>query len=1720
MKKVLFYVCPLAIFFAFLISCQIGLGKEVDLEAPVITLTKMQSGSTEVDSSHFGGGVYCKKTVSFFGKATDNVKVESVNAEIKWNNEVDFQPLSSTTLSGDSFQFAFTFETTGIAYIKFVATDEAGNYNVKSSRVVTLLVDDEAPVGKSWYINRKLNGIQYALKPLEELKAIDLDLPENKDAAQNVAFSIHSAFNDEMGIKPGSVLIKIKDESGNLVCEVPNSSSNDYSPVFEITHDILVGGGSQYATGKHYLQVWYDAEDVVTLPESNKAQDIEVDGGWFIWWPESDLPRVSQRPSLDEVTNSIMLNVNEAVTVTITDDDALSEVYCSLLTENEFESIKNTYENDYSQIIDIVPDPEKEKRTKMGVAYSTERDEIIRFNAPAIPQEMYLISYVKDFGGKITTNKELINVSDATSPILFIASPSNNEIPDVQMSADNKNAIATVKGQTIDTSGCSYLEFVWVPNSVEEDNNKKSIIAKELLNDIAEKKDNKEYAPKKDSVKITEFDDGIKLWSVKLGEEEITNTGYIKQNFEFDIDILNDFVFETDNEKNENKFFIVKVTRKDGKSTIQEYKLSADNTKPKIISVNPKNTTQIIESGYDFDLEFDAEKDNGLAIDPSKYQIIERIKDVEKVLANENRYKISKDVLSKYELSGTIPMYIFSAEDIFGNKISTTYTVVVSSLPQLKTITSTAQNVKKGEEIIFNANFSETVGNNSSFEQNKPYLVLEGFSDGLSRKAEYFDGAGSPTLRFKYVAKEGDESSKIEIKYDDEFGVINPNENSNLKEGIDIHLKDGIDINKDNYTDYVLNDKTISVDAVSPKILSYEVIPSGVEKNEDGNYYLNEGKSITAKVVFSEELSDTGAPEFNFTNGMKLKFDSLESKTFIFTGKISDDIDQNGTLSCSNDDSIFISNVENIVDKAGNKLLLSGNIDGDLPSIVVDTKSPEVPSIKKENGEDFPKTDNYQSNVPFKILTNDTDVMLYEYSINGGTSWVNAANGEGTVSIPAGEDTLFAELTARVTDKAGNVSKYPESIELNIKNSFPEFSVECTNPDGYYKLGDEIKFKVSFEEKVKVIKTDENTKIQIAEGKYASLTTPVSDNELSAIYFSYLVTSGDEFTINIPKNGINLGDSVVDLFGFTQNGKILSEDYERSGVKCDAVAPTVKTMFPNDGTTASQSFDGDITNIYTTGNEIRITFSEPVQKGSGKLILRQTAGWAIPPVLTASEYNTICAELDYEDKNILARQDENGKLEEDLEDLGLGVGARNNGYHGTGQYIGPYKKSMQGIKLENGNYIPDIDTKFVLDFDIGIWETTEPHPIGKTFDDKHKYKAPTSTTSASEIRGVLEKAGLHQRVLDVTSANVKVNGNEVTITFPKGLIDQTDALPNGREWELVFEKGTFLDITGNEFGEGLTKDAIQENGTQTEVSNTWQRGRTSITDGSKPLVLIKTNGKEYFNSDKVATPIVRVDRYSYGLGIRQADEDGNLTDSIANDGVKPTGYVRVRIDCETKDASVVYSETRQIKTNGDTPSLISYENDGTDWKEGNKDVAKSYCTTTNLASYDELKTSYEKTFAVGSGSYNASYKGIVASKGTKVNFIDSDVGMEGVFQTVVYMKAPTWDNCKKNSADAGNNNTDISIRGTTGFAGEPYISPFPLRDSRVGSPYLRIIFRESTQQETKTSKDYYWISYEVLVDSSFSNYSWHNANKYDWACNWGLMKPGEFTRVEQMTNWG
>ena len=1710
-KKVKYLLIFVTLTSLLFLSCQIGLGKEVDLEAPTIKLTKMQSGTVELPSARFGGGIYCGKKVSFFGTATDNEGVDSVYAEIKWSNETEYKHFADATLTGESFQFDLTFEQNGTAYIKFVATDKAKNYNVNSSKVVTLLVDDQAPVGEAWYIDRHINGIIYPLKDIEELKKVDFNSQDNKDVAQNVEFSICSAFKDEMGIKPGSISIQIKNEENELICTIPNSSTNDYSPVFRITHETLVKANAALATGRHFLQIWYNAEDIVELPDSNKAQDVQVPGGWFVWEPESDNPKITQSPLPVENTNEVLVNVKDTVYATLFDDDGLKEVFCALLTNSEYNQIKDNQNlvTNIQEIFNRVPEDERSARVKEYHPNSTERDVRLSFTAPDSPQGMYLVCYVKDVCDKTTTKVQLITVTDASAPILHIASPANNSIPEVTMSNDSKSATVTIKGQTLDTSGCTYLEFLWVPNSFNKDNNKKAEKANAVFNTIS----SSEYAPSsEDNAKRSSLENGIKLWSVKLGSEETAGNGYKKQSFNFDIDLLNDFGTEK-NEKNEEKFFVVRVTRKDGKQTIQQYKLSADNLPPVIKSIKPEAKTQIVESNKDYVLEFYAEKTNGVAIDTSKYKIYQsgttsqgEVEDI-KFDSSTSTYKgtISQTTLANWEMKTEKPVFIFEAADIFGNSVSSQYTLIINNLPQLKSITSPApQNCKLGQEIQINANFSSAITLTDA-ELKGSYILLTNIKNGSSEKeciAEYKSGAGSQTIIFEYIPEEGDytEDEYVGVKYE---SVIKQNEDGTkttyaknlincaaLKDGENVHLNTLL-------SSSVLSGKQIKVDAVSPKVSSILV---SADKE-----YLKAGETVTVNVTFTEPILVQGSPKFKFDNMLELSLERSTSDTITFKGKVLSNT-QNGKLGYSNN---CITEENIITDRYGNSLDIS-SISSDTTKYYVDTEKPKSPILTDASEYDISSGEK-NSVVSFKINKKENDdIVKFEYSLDGGTSWTKADEG---MLYEIKQD---ANLCARVIDRAGNISDSSSPIQLQI-DGFPDFIVECTNTDGFYDVGQQINFKVTFDKPVNIKSNNANLTIGTnQDGTPRSITTmtPYS-GKTSEVFFTYIVKQGDEFTIDV--TNVDFGKSIENRLGFKQDGKQPKNACVRSGVRCDTLAPTVKSAIPNDGTKTSPSYIADKNNIYTTGNQIQITFSEPVQKGRGNIILRQTAGWAIPPVLTAEEFNTICNKLTYDDKNKLARQDVSGKLEEDMEDTAVGIQHRNNEYHGTGQFIGPYKKSMQGIKLEKGNYVPDIDTKFVLDFDIGIWETTETHPIGKTFEN-HAYKAPTSTTSAGKIRAVLEKAGLHQRVLDVTSANVKIDENDkssVIITFPAGLIDKTDALPDGREWELVFEKGTFLDIKGNEFGAGLTKDAIQENGTQTEVSNTWKRGRTSITDGSKPLVLIKTNGNEYFNSDKVATPVVRVDRYSYGLGIRQANADGTLTVPIANDGVKPTGYVRVRIDCETKDATVVYSETKVEKDNNSAKSEnTTYSNAG----------ATSYYTTTNIKSYTPPVSSYttNSIFAVGSGDYKKSYKGIIAAKGTKTSFTSSDDGIEGVFQTVVYFSNPiTGTDTKTSCSSLGSGKTDISIRGTTGFAGEPYISPFPLRDSRVGSPYLRIVFREKSAKIN--TNDYYWVSYEVLVESSFSNYchgqnDW-DVNYYDWARNWGIMNAGEFTRVDGMQGW-
>lgn len=1688
MRKSCVLLVVLSCLFVFL-GCEVGMGASVDLEAPVISVEELISDNITLDKSHLSGAVYCKKAVTFKGTATDNHEVESVYVEIKWEEDNDFTYFSPCSYSKGKWTVDILFEREGVASLKFNVTDKSKNFSTKSYSVINLFIDDTAPVGNTWYIDRKINGIQYGLKSLSYLKALNLNDSENKDAAQNVGFSIRANFTDTMGIK--DVYIRLFDESGNPICRINKTeSSGKYAPEFVVTAQDL----ASLDNNKHYIEVRYSAEDVVTVPESNKTQDEVLSSGWFIWWPDSDKPRIVTTP--EEEDGCLNLLINDTLNLSVFDDDSLLNSYCALLTNTEYANLASDWQEHPEKILDATENSDRKKRFVQSSG--TERDVVLPLKAPEKPDTtMHFVAFAID--GTQASEKCIkdipVKVTDKADPLLLIQSPENNSVPILQIIYDQnqnaKNANFTISGKALDTTGCKYLELVWVPSNVED----KKGLAENYLNTIDTEEKHEQLANATN--RVTEYN-GLKIWSIPLSYVGTSGTGgaFREYSFNLQLDLFKDFITSNNvNEQKLEKYFLTKLTREDEISVYKEYKLKGDTEPPVIEGISPTDDMETITSDSNYTLEFKAGKKSNLPIDSTKYSIIDYNGDTVgeyDSVSKTYKYTITQEVLQNLATHGVKPKYTFHAEDIFGNSVDRPYTLVISDLPVLKSISTSASNqCKAGDIIDIAVAFSKTV-NIAESEKSKLKLKIKGIKNEQSHQqpdspveVPYKTGSGTTTLHFEYEVNEWDNTvtGKTVTLYDDN-PIVRDNVPSLSDEKVEITT------NFDNNFD----SSKITIDGILPTISAPVITRTGVsDKNKKGSvYHMREGTTITVVLTASENITVQGNPSFVFIVGtgsktFELPFTGSTDTTITFSKKITKD-DENGNLTYI--PSARITDADKIFDSYGNPLFLDGS-DSSVPAnIYIDTNAPAEPEITYTSN----PSGRYQSPFTFTI-TEDTDetIKTVEYSVDGGSNWRTYNSSTG------GSLSSSAQLTARVTDYSGNISPIPTPVNLNINDSFPGFSIECTTADGNYKTGT-IDFKLTFNEPVN-ISGDSAAKIYVNgmnSSNYAELDTSKTTkpaNSITEAYFKYNIKPTDEFTLKVNHaKGLASGvvlDGFTDLYGFAQGSRSFSEtkDYERA-IVCDAKKPYILSMVPG-----SETEEGS--NIYAKGNEITITFNEEIQKGSGNIVLRLADGWAIPPVIDGDDFITICNNLTDTQKNILSMQENGLDMEDSENQYGNAVSPKNDKYHGTGQYVGPYKKSSQSLKLEDGKYVPDISVKYVLDFDMDIWETDTEHWYGKTFNTDHEYSAPahndTNKRTANMIREVLKAAGIHQRVLDVTDANVSIDKDDrrkVTIKFPKGLIDKTDDLPVGREWELLIDDGAFCDMTDNLYGN----------------------------DDNTANVIKTSNNQDTFWSDKVATPVVRVDRYSYGLGIFQGTSTGG-TEQITGEAKKPSGYVRVRIDCETPGADIYYNDDKTRTNNIDG---IDTNNANLKYHNADNGGCDTYFTDsgdlTSIPTVSKTSTEYTGVFAGGTGDYLVSCKEYITSKAFKDNFTDSEPGLEGIYQTVVRFDNPIT--AGRNSATAQTDHELYSIRGTAGFAGEPYISPFPLRDSQVGSPFLRICFRENTLSDKTSSKDYYWLSYEILVDSSFSAYQWGpNVSYYDWARHWGKMVSGEFSSCHEMRGW-
>lgn len=1621
----------------FLFGCKLpGMGKELDLEAPEITIT----------SPHEGDNL--TKTFTITGTCKDNIKVTRVVIQERIQNKT--KTLTEATIKGETWSAQITLEE-GDKTIICTAYDAAANTSTKSSAKISIIIDETAPTATSWTIDRGTNR-PISFKDKKALEQIDLKLATNKFIPQNEKFTIYGKFTDTVSISEITISLYEEIDSNKEFIISKTLTAQDYtslslngsiySPSWDFTEQELVEKKSSLNSGKHYFKVAYEAMDNV----GNKSGSIDV--GYFLWYPESDEPGIE----MNSENGQIRMNAGSIIPLTFFDDDELAEVGYALVTEKDGNEITKDNVENYI--------PSKYKKS-LGGEYNEYQVQIpTKDGESALPSgKYYLLAYAKEIKSENPIiKKEIVEVylMDSTKPSLIIEKPNENEIPKVE-----QNSKFTISGYSYDTSGSKCVKIAYIPGN--DTNSAKDSRARTLLTGNNATTNPNEF--------VVEYKFG------SLSQKPSAKDGYVQERFEFTFDLLNDFPTE----KNARKFFMLMLEDLDNNREYKQLIVEADTEKPEFNIQEPQEMQVIDYSKSDLHFKFKATKSSGLGIDEKTYKVIDSNNNKEYTFNNGLTWSgtngahdfitltIPKSELQKMADSSSQQVFLFECSDILGNKAQERRVIVLSPLPVLESITVEQANGTYGigKEIVFLANFSDTVKITGS-----PRLKLAGITNGgktVERYADYVPGNNSDTLKFKYTVQDGDESSNLSC--DDSSIDLNGGkiETGTLGTGnATITYTNGK--NFWDSTDSSIK-KEIKLDGVKPKIEKVTANVIGVTKQND-KYYANEARQVLVTVTFSEPVlisanESLKIGDLTFTQN-SMGSDS-RTAVYAYTVKANDNKELSYNLaSC-------FEKFENIKDSVGNTLAKGTNESKNL-NVVLDTTSPKAPNSTGINDKDI-----FNKPPEFTVTqdSSDSDIQKLEYSLDNGQTWkdysdkVTIENG-GTYSI-----------IVRATDYAGNTTT-SDSKTITFNDRFPEIlEIALDSPDGNYKLGDKLIFSVTLADTVKSYQTTDATltfeEFQNTNGMATTNSKTINvvasdSNDSNVLKFEYQVAKGDNF------NGIHISalslKNIQDKYTNKQDDatknkieqltKATSGACYRQNIKLDGDAPTIVSRKPSN----NEAIKVDDKNGYLT---ITLTFDEPVYKESGTITLQRKGNWGIPAVMTVEEFNKVynSSTLNATDKEMLKQivtDKESGtdKLDEK-----------------TGQPVGPYKKLTHGLKLEGDKYVPDIDTKYVLDFDLGLYEGE------KTIEGKK--------VDVAQIRKVFEKTGYHQHSLQVGSNQITASDDSKTwtITFP-------EKIQEGIKWELLISQGTFRDEVGNLFA-GLTS---QNDDNDTSGYTLW--------------------------TDKVSTPVVRVDRYSHGYGAKEPDKDGKLTEITVNGDsgktiednsggkIAPTGYVRVRVDTQTPGAKITYSKVNTGAFNAKTGTTgipfaqyklqngINQEEKLNDpdkkWDFDNNENQSQRCSVSEIPdlSATELSVSLSENLPdnhiiiVGDGNYETARKDYVIAQASldsvKIddkNMTTSSYGVEGAFKTVIYSKNYQ-----------GNN--QFNIEGGEKSYGPSSIAGFPVKDGPgTPSPYSKNAYHIPDKENIFVSYEFV-STWSVLLreESNSKNYGHSEYGQATYFCGY------------------
>jgi hypothetical protein len=906
----------------------------------------------------------------------------------------------------------------------------------------------------------------------------------------------------------------------------------------------------------------------------------------------------------------------------------------------------------------------------------------VQVNAPAVPGLYVVYLAVEDTGGRTGFRSWPLTVLDASFPVSVVTSPAENTFP-----ALTGGTTFTLSGYCYDNSGIEELRIAWIPVSLGEG-----------MLGTAETA----LASFTGTVPDT-TPEGIVIRPVTLGAPASMTapdgSPAWRRDFTSSWHITNDFTFNG-NPEYASRFFVLYAEDNLGNATVQTFRVGADRSSPVLTILNPAAEVGSHDPDSDLVLRFTAVKGNGMAV--PVIGVTETVSGT-----------VYTPVFTSGEWRVTIPsssltegrfVYDFEAVDLFGNRSTARRTVFVTDRPVLQRITSSAADgrYKTGDALTFQAVFSTPV-----VVTGTPELMLIPVDGNPPRAASCSGGSGTDTLTFAYTVQAGDNTADLACSFPSPLVLT----------GDTIRNADGLDavVVLENTASALQGQKALVLDGINPA-LTTAVIAAGS---------WGPGADVDITVTLSEPVYVSGSPVFAFGTalGLQASFVSASGNALTFRYRVTAGINENPAAWHTRGS--LLAGASSILDLAGNPLTLAATGASVSSSVVIDTAEPSAPLISS------PAAGTWNT-AQSLVLGGLEPGAAAEYSLDGGFTWFPWT---APVNLTSGS----YNLTARQRDAAGNMSPRTAGRSVVINTTFPTVTaVVCEQPNGTYKAGDSLVFKLVFSAPVRAVTGSGTPSLSLGAGGEKALGRAEPSGD-TVLWFDYTVPAGVVLT-PVTVTGSDL-TGVTDLFGNTAAATPVLPAFIRPLLRVDGLAPAISSRSPVSGT-------GTV--VSGTSPVFTLTFNEAVSRASGTITVRRRSGWLIPPVMSVDEFNAVYnnASLTAADRQIL------------METSG-GFPVLDTA---TGQPVGPYKLETHGMILSAGSKVPDTTGKYVLDYAYDL-------------DD-------------AAIRTVLEAAGYHQVTLDVLSSQVSVSGSVATITLG-------EPLPVGRDWEILIEAGAFEDAAGN-----------------------------------------------------------------------------------------------------------------------------------------------------------------------------------------------------------------------------------------------------------------------------------------------------------------------------------